>query len=213
VEYHTCVRHLYANFKTAGHRGIRLKDMIWNATSFYTQIEFQYAMEEMKKVSEPAYNYLAKINPSSWCRGWFNTMAKSDLVHNSYAECFNSWILDYRQLTILSMLEGIINKLIRRYVRKRELIAAMEEGSLGPKIVEKLEKENDGASYCWCTYAGEGIFEVECIGKRFAISVEGRTCGCRKWDVIGIPCSHAISAILYHGGNLRDYISDYYSRK
>jgi hypothetical protein len=70
--------------------------MFWNDASSYTKTEFQYAMDEMKKVSEPAYNYLAKIDPSSWCRGWFNTMAKSDLLHNNCAECFNSWILDYR---------------------------------------------------------------------------------------------------------------------
>ena len=78
------------------------------------------------------------------------------------------------------MLEGIRNKLTRRYVRKRELIIAMEEESLEPKIMDKLEKEEDGASHCWCTYAGDGIFEVECLGKRLAVSVEGRTCGCRK---------------------------------
>ena len=56
------------------------------------------------------------------------------------------------------MLKGIRNKLTRRYVRKRELITAMEEGSLGPKIMEKLEKENDGASHCWYTYASDDIF-------------------------------------------------------
>ena len=187
--------------------------MLWNAASSYTQLEFQFAMEEMKKVNEPTYNYLAKIDPSSWCRGWFNTSSKSDLVHNNCAECFNSWILDYRQMTILSMLEGIRNKLMRRYVRKRGLIAAMEEGSLGQKIVEKLEKEEDGASHCSCTYAGDSIFEVECSGKQFAVNVEGRTCRCRKWDVTGISCNHAISAIIYHGGNSRDYLSDYYSKE
>lgn len=212
AEHRTCVRHLYANFRSAGHKGLLLKDLLWTAASSYTQTDFHYAMEEMKKVSEPAYDYLAKIDPSSWCRGWFNTMAKSDLVHNNCAECFNSWILKYRQLIIMSMLEGIRNKLMRRYVRKRELIAAMEDGSLGPKIKAKLEKEEDGASHCWCTYAGDGIFEVECEGKRVAVSVAGRTCGCRKWDVTGIPCSHAISAILYHGGNPIDYLSDYYSK-
>jgi hypothetical protein len=99
--------------------------MLWNAASSYTQLQFQLAMEEIKTVNESAYNFLAKIDPSSWCRGWFNTSSKSDLVHNNCAECFNSWILDYRQMTILSMLEGIRNKLMRRYVRKRGLIAAM----------------------------------------------------------------------------------------
>lgn len=59
------------------------------------------------------------------------------------------------------------------------MISAME-GSLGPKIPAKLEKEEDGANHCWCTYAGEGLFEVECKDKWFVVNVEGRTCGCRK---------------------------------
>jgi hypothetical protein len=75
-------------------------------------------------------------------------MSKSDLIHNNCAECFNSWILKYRDLIILTMLEGIKNKLVRKYVRKRELIAAMDESSLGPKILTKLEKEEDDANHC-----------------------------------------------------------------
>ena len=76
----------------------------------------------------------------------------------------------------------------------------------------KLEKEEDDASRCWSTYVGAGIFEVECVGKRFAVNVKGRTCGCRKWDVTDIPCNHAISVILYHGGNPIDYLSHCYSK-
>lgn len=29
----------------------------------------------------------------------------------------------------------------------------------------------------------------------------------------GIPCSHAISTILYHGGNPVDYISEYFAKE
>jgi hypothetical protein len=206
------VRHIYANFRSAGHKELLLKDMLWKCASSYTQTEFHNAMGEIKSVSELAYTYLSKITPSTWCRGWFNTMSKSDLVHNNCVECFNSWILKYLGLTILPMLEGLRNRLMMRYVRKRELIAAMDEGSLRPKILAKLEKEEDDASHCWCTYAGAGMFEVECVGRRFAVNVEGRTCGCRKWDVTGIPRSHAISTILYHGGNSVDYLSHYYSK-
>ena len=50
-------------FQTVGHRGILLKDMLWNVASSYTETEFQYAMKEIKKVSKPAYSYLAKIDP------------------------------------------------------------------------------------------------------------------------------------------------------
>lgn len=48
---------------------------------------------------------------------------------------------------------------MRMYVRKNELIIAMES-NLGPKIRDKLEKEEDDASHYWCTYAGEGILRL-----------------------------------------------------
>jgi hypothetical protein len=93
AEHRTCMRHIYANFRSANHKGILLKDMLWNCASSYTQTKFHTAMEEIKKISEPAFNYLAKIDLSTCSKGWFNTMSMSDLIHNNYAECFNSWIL------------------------------------------------------------------------------------------------------------------------
>ena len=98
--------------------------------------------------------------------------------------------------SILSMLEDIRCKLMKMHVKK-ELINSMEE-ALGPKIKKKLgQKKRDEASNCWYTYAGRGMFEVECIEKKFIVDVDGRTCGCRKWDITGIPCSYAIFAIWY----------------
>jgi hypothetical protein len=67
AKYRTCVRHIYANFRSAGHKGILLEDMLWNCASFYTWTKFHNAMEEIKSISEPEYNYLTKIHPSTWC--------------------------------------------------------------------------------------------------------------------------------------------------
>ncbi|XP_059432949.1 uncharacterized protein LOC132166186 [Corylus avellana] len=211
-EHRTCIRHLYANFRNSGHRGVLLKDLLWQAAASYTKQEFNRVMDDIKKMSKDAHAYLEKIDPNTWCRGWFNTTCKSGLLHNNTCESFNSWIKKYRDQTILSMLEAIRYKLMRRYVRKKELISSMEE-ALGPKIIKKLEKEEDEASNCWCTYAGQGMFEVECMGKKFVVDVDGRTCGCRKWDITGIPCSHGISTILHQGGDPAEYLSDYYGKE
>jgi hypothetical protein len=169
-------------------------------------------MEELKGLNLPAYEYLSKVDPATWCRGWFNTYAKCDLLHNNLAECFNSWITKFRDKTILVMLEGIKTSLMRRYQRKREIIAAME-GNLGPKIKEKLEIEEDEAGHCTPTFAGDGLFEVECRGRRYAVNLPVKTCGCRKWDVSGIPCAHAISSIWHGGGNPEDYLSPYFGKE
>jgi hypothetical protein len=110
------------------------------------------------------------------------------------------------------MLEEIRCKLMRRYVRKKKMINSIEE-ALGPKIRKKLAKEEDEASNCFCTYAGNNMFEVECARRRFVVDVDGRSCDCRKWDVTGISCCHAISTILHQGGDPTDFLSPYYSKK
>jgi hypothetical protein len=38
------------------------------------------------------------------------------------------------------------------------------------------------------------------------VDLRKRTCGYRKWEVIGIPCAHAHFAITFHGHKLEDYV-------
>jgi hypothetical protein len=181
-EYHICVKHLYANFIGEGHPGgggVLLKDLLCQAAASYTNVEFYRVMDEIKRISKDAHAYLEKVDPSTWYRGWFNTHAKSSLLHSNTCESFNSWIKKYRDQTILTMLEEIRCKLMKRYVKKKEMINSMEE-ALGPKIRKKLAKEEEEANNCFCTYVGNHMFEVECEGRRFVVDVNGRSCGYRK---------------------------------
>jgi hypothetical protein len=42
------VRHLYANYKDIGHRGLALKDKLWVVAASYTKDEFHKEMGELK---------------------------------------------------------------------------------------------------------------------------------------------------------------------
>lgn len=66
VDNRICVRHLCSNFSDEGHRGKALAEKLWAATSAYIKAEFNVEMEELKRLSELAYNYLSKIDPSLW---------------------------------------------------------------------------------------------------------------------------------------------------
>jgi hypothetical protein len=111
-----CVRHLYANFQDLErHKGLALKEKLWAATTAYTPHEFTTRMEELKKLSEAAYNYLVKIDPSEWSRAYFNEYSRCDLLVNNICECFNSYILKACDKPILTILEMIRKKLLRRY--------------------------------------------------------------------------------------------------
>jgi hypothetical protein len=205
-----CIRHLYANFRGDGHKGLVLKDKLWKAAAAYSFYGYQREMEALKKLSPAAHAYLEKIDPCTWARAFFNTTPKCDLIMNNLCECFNSYIIHARDKPIITMLEMIRKKLMRRYQKKRQGIREyVREWCL--KILAKLDQCGKDAAECTSTYAGDGIYEVLCSYGTFVVSLTDRVCGCRQWDMTGIPCPHAISAILYHSAKPEQYLHPYYS--
>jgi hypothetical protein len=75
-----CVRHLYANFRDKEFRGVTLKELLWKAASSYTEVDFRFQMEEIKKVRPDAFDYLDKIDSNGWSRAWFSDYPKCDLL-------------------------------------------------------------------------------------------------------------------------------------
>jgi zinc finger SWIM domain-containing protein 3 len=116
-----------------------LKDNLWSPAAAYTEADFLREMDELKGISPDAYNYLSKIDSSTWSRAWFSTFTKCDLIVNNLSECFNAWILKSRDLLIISMMEMLRKKLMKRYQKKREGISTME-GRICPKIKARLDE-------------------------------------------------------------------------
>ena len=58
-------------------------------------------------------------------------------------------------------------------------------------IADDLEKIIFDSRKCDIYYAGDLKFEIDCASNSFEVDLKQRTCGCRKWDLIGIRCTHA----------------------
>ena len=107
------------------------------------------------------------------------------------------------------MIEKIRKKLMRRFQLKMEGMSKLTR-KICPKIQAKFDNEGLKSSDCVSIYAGNGLFEVECRDQRFVVNLSKTTC-CSKWDLTGIPCWHAISAILFDGSAPEDYVHPYYT--
>jgi len=136
-----------------------MKDKLWSMAAAYTQDEWSREMEELKGISLDAYAYLSNIDPSSWLRAWFSTLSKCDLIVNNLSECFNAWIVKQRDLPIISLLEMLRNKLMKRYQKKWEGIRNMTS-RICPKIMARLDELSLDVGHCYVEYAGDGFFLV-----------------------------------------------------
>jgi hypothetical protein len=206
-----CLRHIYANFQSAGFRGEELKKFIDSASYSYTKSGFDLAMASLKNESELAYNYMAQIPPSAWARHAFDSNCKTDLVVNNLSEVFNRMILDVRGKPIRTMIDGIRSKLMVKYsgIRKKTASTLWE---ITPHYSEMLEESKKYSRHCVAKNADVGLYEVTSGVKVYSVNLQARTCGCKKWDLTGIPCNHAVSAIAKLKQHPEDYVHDFFKK-
>ena len=93
-------------------------------------------MDKMKEIDQQAFEWLEKMPPKTWVRAFFSEFPKCDLLLNNNCEVFNKYILEAREMSILSMLQMIKQQLMTRYYSK-QLEAVKFVGTICPKIRKK----------------------------------------------------------------------------
>ncbi|TQE09354.1 hypothetical protein C1H46_004991 [Malus baccata] len=125
-------------------------------------------------------------------------------------ESFNYAILDARDKLIITMLQRIQKYLMLRMARLRE---AKWTQQVGPRILKIVEKNQMDGFNCFANYSGNGQYQVHTlVGSMFVVDLERHTCSCRKWQLCGIPCPHAISAIARKEASPQVFVHSLYKR-
>ena len=158
-------------------------------------------MEQIKNANEQAFEWFGDKNPHNWSRAYFRTWPVCDILLNNLCEAFNSAIFMARDKHIVTLLE-----MIRRYIATR-IEAKKLEGTkwnnrVGCRIWKLLEKTKQLAVNHDVIYLGDKKFEVNTrSNEQFAVDLNTWYCGCRKWSISGLPCTHAMAAIISRGLN------------
>ncbi|KAK9274746.1 hypothetical protein L1049_021998 [Liquidambar formosana] len=117
-----------------------------------------------------------------------------DVVEAEVKDSWNWFMTNLLQALDCQDYTGITFISDRQKVRREEI--EKWEGLLCPNIRLKLDCIEEDDSYCEPHYAGDGIYEVDYKRQIIIVNLVVRTCSCRKWEVTGILCYHAVSAIL-----------------
>ncbi|XP_062020892.1 uncharacterized protein LOC133737327 [Rosa rugosa] len=185
-----CMRHMWTNF-TKLFFGKEMKDEMWKCAKATTMPFYLRDMEEMKQLDE-----------------------KCDILINNLCESFNGWIREARGKPPLTMFEEIRVKLMTRIQLRRKKMQAYN-GNICPKARKTLEKNKlKAAIYYISTFNGGHQAEVENFGgSNNTVDLNLRTCSCQRWELSGIPCKHAVSAIFQKREESDDYVAECYLKK
>ncbi|KAL1204173.1 hypothetical protein V5N11_026670 [Cardamine amara subsp. amara] len=111
-------------------------------------------------------------------------------------------------MLVVEMLEIIRRRTMTR-IDLRKAKAINYQGIFILRAVDFLEKEAKKIKLCRFVPVREGRFDVLEAGVGYSVNIRMRTCTCRRWDMSGIPCHHALRVITEKKLNREDYISNW----
>ncbi|KAH7844546.1 hypothetical protein Vadar_029198 [Vaccinium darrowii] len=210
AEHRHCAKHLLSNFQKR-FRGVSYEENFWDCSKATYVAIFEEAMARMKEEDEEAHHWLTLEPPQYWSRSHFRDIVKCDMVCNNLCEAFNKALLEATGKPIIEMLELIRCYFNHRMLIRREWIKKFGNELL-PNCYSKLEENLKQSSICSSHWFGDMQYQVWFgEGEQYTVDLNIRSCSCRKWDLCGIPCPHAIAAIQEKKDKVEGYISKWYS--
>jgi SWIM zinc finger len=164
------MRHLSENFRKE-FKSPSLVSLLWKAAYAQTQTEFERVIFEIELISVDAAQWVLQCSPSLWASFCFEGKRYGHLTSN-IVESFNSWILEATELPILM------------------------QSTLTPSVDSKVAVAINKARRHQVLRSSDVEFEVitDCI--TCAVNISVSKCSCKSWQQSGIPCSHAVAALL-----------------
>ncbi|GKV49409.1 hypothetical protein SLEP1_g56160 [Rubroshorea leprosula] len=213
AEHRFCARHKYNNFRKQ-HKGKELQKAFWKCVKARTVPEFSKALDELTSLKPSTRETMFNTDPKHWCRAFFQTETKSNIVDNNMCEVFNGLLVESRHKAIVSLHQDLRAFCGQRTVARREFGDRKFVDDFGPRTWEKLVANTRGSRRCKFLWPGSNYYEVQENGADvYMVNVDERKCTCKEWDLIGIPCRHAMVAINARKEKAEDYVSDWYRKE
>ncbi|WCJ20294.1 hypothetical protein M5689_002536 [Euphorbia peplus] len=210
VEHRFCMKHMYENMKLR-FKGLEYKQHLWNAAGAGTVKLWEHHMVKLKAFDQAAYDWVMEHDPKTWARCYFSPTTKSDALQNNMCESFNKYILLARHMPILSCVEWIRKAMMKRqYIKYTGMLRYTSD--ICPKYQDLLEKIKVASKNSFATPCGRKLFEVSSYNKTVVVDLNRCTCTCKMWDISGIPCIHAVSAIFKNGEKPEAYVNKYFMK-
>lgn len=172
---------------------------MWSAARDYAPGKYKYFMDKVFAASPDLENWLKQHHNLLWARSKFSTDIKCDYINNNLAECWNSWIKEFKDLPLHCMVHAIREKGVIMFEKRRRISRALH-GVILPAVIHQLNAASKGIGHLKVTKGLPDQAEVTEIYKdeevrRHVVYLNEQNCTCREWQVIGKPCPHALAVL------------------
>ncbi|KAL2231116.1 UNVERIFIED_CONTAM: hypothetical protein Sindi_1706000 [Sesamum indicum] len=210
---------LYVNVRISCHLTACTDIACGIAGSEYQIRKFNRTMEEIKKQSLEAFQWLDRINKEKWTAsqdgGW-----RCGILTTNMSECINGVLKGARRLPLTAIAEMTFQRSVH-YFRERlarstvmltnnqlwtdfayKMFTRWHQNSV-EHTVTKYHQFQQSASVVTRRHGGHGV-------NTHVVKIANRECSCGKWTQFGIPCSHAQKVCAAFMINAASMVKDYY---
>ena len=195
ADHSVCCRHLLQNAIVHERRNKNAAQrLFWHAANAVTTTDFNNAISEMKTSYPRMEEYLRNVK-EKWAT--IHVLAPSfHRVTSQAVEASNARNLRHRHVDVLYMMDGIAINECKVFAQRHKAYTSQHQSGNVPNAVRAvLEKAREKIGSHNVIVLGDRCGSVARISSRhsYAVDLDHRTCGCALFDVLGIPCQHAVS--------------------
>ncbi|KAL6527678.1 hypothetical protein OROMI_029489 [Orobanche minor] len=197
-----CMLHLSESFRKEFNDTL-LSNLFWEAANARTEFEFDSKILEMEQISPDAAYWARQVPPRLWANSHFKGTRLGHLTAN-IAESLDSWVLEASGLPIIQMMECIRRELMTWFNERREACAHWTS-VLVPSVENQVSEAVECAGNYQVLRANESEFDVISHEASDIVDIKNRSCSCGGWQTYGIPCSHAVAALVWCRQNVHRF--------
>ncbi|XP_047261309.1 uncharacterized protein LOC124894835 [Capsicum annuum] len=179
---HCCGEHLY---------------LFYNVAKAYSPEEFSDHFVEFKNYCPEAAFFLEhELGFEKWSRAYFPGNS-FDVMTTNIAEYENVVLIDKREYLMASIFNSIPKRFGEIFRDSRAYVLKYMDNKFVP-TVEKILRDNmsEGDSFYVENISGdERQYTVFGNGCKAKVDLLERSCSCRKFDLVKIPCDHEMAAL------------------
>uniref|UniRef100_A0A1J3G5W3 SWIM-type domain-containing protein n=2 Tax=Noccaea caerulescens TaxID=107243 RepID=A0A1J3G5W3_NOCCA len=211
IEHRMCARHIYGNMKKAHPKKPQMKTLFWRVVKSFNEGDYAKNLEKMKSYDIGVYEAFMSRNPRNCSLAFFKTHSQCEDALNNFSKSYNNTLEKPRAMPLIQSLETMRRQaMVRIAVRRKK--AEKLKGKHTEKVSLVIVVEDKKVKKLRTIPGRPNLFEVIEKGHGHKVDMKAKTCQCRRWDLTGIPCRHALRVVFDNprSYNIEDLISDCY---
>ncbi|XP_024314002.1 uncharacterized protein LOC100842134 isoform X3 [Brachypodium distachyon] len=169
--------------------------------------DFNASIESIRNISTEAADWIIASKPEHWSDAIF-AGCRYDHFSSNIVDAFNNWIPTKKEGSMVLMMDSLRIKITETIEARREACMSWS-GPLTPSMDYKAQDEMAKAGKLIVLCSSETVFEVRGSGI-FVVNLANWECTCRRWQLSGLPCMHAVAVFNRIGRSFYDYCSKFF---